>query len=61
MYQCLTPCRSVSDWSDPAMNIRIGSAIFRGYIDEADGEVEAALTRYSGGVRGYVRRVTQYV
>ncbi|HEY3598632.1 MAG TPA: lytic transglycosylase domain-containing protein [Paraburkholderia sp.] len=47
----------VRDLSDPAINVRIGSAILRDYIDAADGDLEAALRRYSGGSRGYARRV----
>ncbi|WP_341317320.1 lytic transglycosylase domain-containing protein [Paraburkholderia sp. IMGN_8] len=46
-----------TDLSDPAINVRIGSTILRDYLDEADGDLEAALLRYSGGGRGYARRV----
>lgn len=46
-----------TDLSDPAINVRIGSAILRGYIDASGGDLDAALLRYSGGGRGYARRV----
>jgi soluble lytic murein transglycosylase-like protein len=45
------------DLSDPAINVRIGSTILRGYLDESGGDLDAALLRYSGGGRGYARRV----
>ncbi|MCA8272839.1 lytic transglycosylase domain-containing protein [Burkholderia sp. AU30280] len=47
----------VKDLSDPATNVRIGAAIFRGYLDDADGDVETALVRYNGGTTRYARRV----
>ncbi|MFM0285894.1 lytic transglycosylase domain-containing protein [Paraburkholderia megapolitana] len=47
------------DLSDPATNVHLGSAILRGYLDDADGDLGAALHRYSGGGRGYARRVDQ--
>ncbi|WP_175954755.1 lytic transglycosylase domain-containing protein [Burkholderia sp. BCC0405] len=47
----------VKDLSDPATNVRIGAAIFRGYLDDADGDVETALVRYNGGTKRYARRV----
>jgi hypothetical protein len=37
--------------------VRIGSTILRRYLDESDGDIDAALFRYSGGGRGYARRV----
>ena len=43
----------VKDLSDPATNVRIGAAIFRGYLDDADGDVETALVRYNGGTKRY--------
>lgn len=46
-----------TDLTDPAINVRIGSAILRGYLDESGGDLDAALLRYSGGGRGYARRV----
>ncbi|OAJ53961.1 lytic transglycosylase [Paraburkholderia ginsengiterrae] len=48
---------STTDLSDPAVNVRLGSAILRGYLDESGGDLDAALLRYSGGGRGYARRV----
>lgn len=45
------------DLSDPAVNVRIGTTILRDYLDAADGDLDAALYRYSGGGRGYARRV----
>jgi len=47
----------VKDLSDPATNVRIGAAIFRGYLDDADGDVESALVRYNGGTKRYAQRV----
>ncbi|MBZ5793789.1 lytic transglycosylase domain-containing protein [Burkholderia contaminans] len=47
----------VKDLSDPATNVRIGAAIFRGYLDDADGDVETALVRYNGGTKRYAQRV----
>jgi len=47
----------VKDLSDPATNVRIGAAIFRGYLDEADGDIETALVRYNGGTKRYAQRV----
>jgi len=47
----------VKDLSDPATNVRIGAAIFRGYLDDADGNVETALVRYNGGTKRYAQRV----
>ncbi|WP_080497787.1 lytic transglycosylase domain-containing protein [Burkholderia ubonensis] len=47
----------VKDLSDPATNVRIGAAIFRGYLDDEDGDVEAALVRYNGGTKRYAQRV----
>lgn len=46
-----------TDLSDPAINVRIGSTILRRYLDESGGDLDAALLRYSGGGRGYARRV----
>jgi soluble lytic murein transglycosylase-like protein len=46
-----------TDLSDPAINVRIGSTILRSYLDESGGDLDAALLRYSGGGRGYARRV----
>ncbi|WP_429323956.1 lytic transglycosylase domain-containing protein [Paraburkholderia sp. GAS348] len=46
-----------TDLSDPAINVRIGSIILRGYLDESGGDLDAALLRYSGGGRGYAQRV----
>jgi soluble lytic murein transglycosylase-like protein len=46
-----------TDLSDPAINVRIGSTILRTYLDESGGDLDAALLRYSGGGRGYARRV----
>ncbi|MFM0010573.1 lytic transglycosylase domain-containing protein [Paraburkholderia sediminicola] len=46
-----------TDLSDPAINVRIGSTILRGYLDQSGGDLDAALVRYSGGGRGYAQRV----
>ncbi|MEM5383615.1 lytic transglycosylase domain-containing protein [Paraburkholderia phymatum] len=47
----------VRQLDDPAINVRIGSSILRGYLDESGGDIDAALLRYSGGGKGYARRV----
>ncbi|CAH2932965.1 MAG: hypothetical protein CPSOU_6311 [uncultured Paraburkholderia sp.] len=46
---------------DPATNVRIGSAILRGYLDASGGDVDAALWRYSGGGKGYAQRVALHM
>ncbi|PQV53825.1 lytic transglycosylase domain-containing protein [Paraburkholderia sp. BL21I4N1] len=46
-----------TDLSDPAINVRIGTTILRDYLDASGGDLAAALLRYSGGGRGYARRV----
>ncbi|ASL46757.1 Membrane-bound lytic murein transglycosylase C [Burkholderia sp. AD24] len=46
-----------TDLSDPAINVRIGTTILRDYLDASGGDLDAALLRYSGGGRGYARRV----
>jgi soluble lytic murein transglycosylase-like protein len=48
---------SVKELDDPAINVRIGSSILRDYLDASGGNVNAALWRYSGGEKGYARRV----
>ncbi|MEM5299661.1 transglycosylase SLT domain-containing protein [Burkholderia sp. JPY481] len=48
---------SVEELDDPIVNIRIGSSILRDYLDASGGDVNAALWRYSGGGKGYARRV----
>lgn len=45
------------DLSDPAVNVTIGSSILRGYLDDSGGDLASALSRYSGGGKGYARRV----
>jgi soluble lytic murein transglycosylase-like protein len=49
------------DLSDPAVNVAIGSSILRGYLDAAGGDVNSALSRYSGGGKGYARRVALHM
>jgi soluble lytic murein transglycosylase-like protein len=46
-----------SDLTDAGTNVSIGSAILHEYIEAADGDVHDALLRYSGGAKGYPRRV----
>ncbi|MGV2293513.1 transglycosylase SLT domain-containing protein [Trinickia sp. YCB016] len=46
-----------SDLNDARTNIRIGSEILHNYMMESDGNLESALYRYSGGAKGYARRV----
>ncbi|WP_343656907.1 transglycosylase SLT domain-containing protein [Paraburkholderia caribensis] len=52
---------NVKELDDPAINVRIGSSILRGYLDAADGDIDAALWRYSGGGKGYARRVAVHM
>jgi soluble lytic murein transglycosylase-like protein len=49
------------DLSDPAVNVTIGSSILRGYLDDSGGDLAAALSRYSGGGKGYARRVALHM
>lgn len=51
----------IKELDDPATNVRIGSAILRDYLDAADGNLDAALLRYSGGGKGYARRVALHM
>jgi soluble lytic murein transglycosylase-like protein len=52
---------NVKELDDPAINVRIGSSILRGYLDAAGGDIDAALWRYSGGGKGYARRVAVHM
>jgi soluble lytic murein transglycosylase-like protein len=45
------------DLCDPAVNVTIGSTILRGYLDDSGGDLASALSRYSGGGKGYAQRV----
>lgn len=49
------------DLSDPAVNVTIGSSILRGYLDASGGDLNAALSRYSGGGKGYAQRVALHM
>jgi soluble lytic murein transglycosylase-like protein len=49
------------DLSDPVVNVTIGSSILRGYLDDAGGDMNSALSRYSGGGKGYARRVALHM
>jgi soluble lytic murein transglycosylase-like protein len=49
------------DLSDPVVNVTIGSSILRGYLDDAGGDLNSALARYSGGGKGYARRVALHM
>jgi soluble lytic murein transglycosylase-like protein len=51
----------LKELDDPAINVRIGSSILRGYLDASGGDVDAALWRYSGGGKGYARRVALHM
>ncbi|MBP0590576.1 lytic transglycosylase domain-containing protein [Paraburkholderia sp. LEh10] len=51
----------VKELDDPATNVRIGSSILRGYLDASGGDIDAALWRYSGGGKGYARRVALHM
>lgn len=46
-----------ADLTDTGTNVSIGSSILHDYIEASDGDVHGALLRYSGGARGYPRRV----
>jgi soluble lytic murein transglycosylase-like protein len=48
-----------ADLTDANTNVSIGSSILHGYIEASDGDVQDALVRYSGGAKGYSRRVNQ--
>ncbi|MEM5314298.1 lytic transglycosylase domain-containing protein [Paraburkholderia sp. JHI869] len=50
-----------SDLTDARTNVRIGSAILQGYIRASGGNLEDALYRYSGGAKGYARRVADHL
>ena len=50
---------TATDLSDPADNVRIGSLILRDYLDATGGDLSSALRRYSGGGKGYAKRVAQ--
>ena len=50
-----------SDLNDARTNIRIGSEILHNYMMESDGNLESALYRYSGGAKGYARRVADHL
>lgn len=52
---------NVKELDDPAINVRIGSSILRGYLDAEGGDVDAALWRYSGGGKGYARKVAVHM
>jgi soluble lytic murein transglycosylase-like protein len=41
--------------------VAIGSSILRGYLDASGGDVNSALSRYSGGGKGYARRVALHM
>jgi soluble lytic murein transglycosylase-like protein len=49
------------DLSDPAVNVAIGSSILRRYLDDSGGDLASALSRYSGGGKGYARRVALHM
>ena len=50
-----------SDLTDARTNVRIGSAILQDYIRASGGNLEDALYRYSGGAKGYARRVADHL
>ncbi|MBN3754955.1 lytic transglycosylase domain-containing protein [Paraburkholderia sp. Tr-20389] len=52
---------NVKELDDPAINVHIGSSILRGYLDASGGDIDAALWRYSGGGKGYARRVALHM
>jgi soluble lytic murein transglycosylase-like protein len=48
-----------ADLTDADTNVSIGSSILHDYIEASDGDVHDALLRYSGGAKGYPRRVNE--
>ncbi|MEI5997377.1 lytic transglycosylase domain-containing protein [Paraburkholderia bengalensis] len=52
---------NVKELDDPAINVRIGSSILRDYLVQSGGDIDAALWRYSGGGKGYARRVALHM
>jgi soluble lytic murein transglycosylase-like protein len=46
-----------SDLTDALTNVRIGAEILRDYLRASGGNLGEALYRYSGGAKGYARRV----
>ncbi|REG49224.1 transglycosylase-like protein with SLT domain [Paraburkholderia sp. BL6669N2] len=50
-----------SDLTDARTNIRIGCAILQDYIRASGGNLDDALYRYSGGAKGYARRVADHL
>jgi soluble lytic murein transglycosylase-like protein len=51
----------VKQLDDPAINVRIGSAILRDYLNASGGDIDAALWRYSGGGKDYAHRVALHM
>jgi soluble lytic murein transglycosylase-like protein len=51
--------RRAADLTDANINVSIGSSILHDYIEASDGDVQDALLRYSGGAKGYPRRVNE--
>jgi soluble lytic murein transglycosylase-like protein len=48
-----------TDLTDAGTNVSIGSSILHDYIEASDGDLQHALRRYSGGAKGYPRRVNE--
>lgn len=51
----------VKQLDDPAINVRIGSAILRDYLEASGGDIDAALWRYSGGGKDYAHHVALHM
>ncbi len=45
------------DLAHPETNIKVGSTILREYLDASKGNLKQALSRYSGGTKGYAGEV----
>lgn len=42
---------------DPEVNIRVGVDVLEEYLDQANGNLDDALRKYSGNARGYANRI----
>jgi|GEM_PF-3763701 len=51
---------SDEDWRNHPSSILCGAKILQSYIDQCGGDLKCALDGYSGGARGYARKVLWY-
>jgi len=49
--------RDKRDLFDPEINVKAGTFILGYYLKRHNGDIEAALTAYSGGAKGYADKV----